>query len=405
MRKSVTAVEPFASRRRRLLEQFPMELCIVRGNAADGANPHLWYLTGIAEPDATLVLAADPIRIGRGWRHPGPDYLRGREVRQLLFLPESSPFAEVWGEGATATAGSIEPQALGVDAILPAGLLAETLSPVLARTERVGLVRGHRARLDGPDDPDTLFARTLRERFIGLEPFDATHAVSEMRRVKESEEIAAMRRAVAATAEGLRRVFARIAPGVREAELEGELTRAYREAGGGHAFDPIVAAGANAVKLHYTANDGTLAAGDLVLIDTGAQIDGYCADVSRTYPVDGEFTARQRELYDRVHATLVDATAACVSGADLGSVHAGAWETLDSERFVHGIGHYLGAETHDVGDVEAPFEPGVVVTVEPGLYLRDEGIGIRLEDDVLVGAAGPERLTEAIPVAADAVER
>ena len=317
--------EPFAARRRRLFESFPMELCIVRGEGQAGVNPYLTYLTGIEERGATLVLAAEPMRIGTGWRYPGPDYVRGQQVRQLLFLPEPSAFAEVWGEGATATHDSVEASALGVDAILPASRFADTLSPILAKSERVGLVRGWRPTLAGGDDPDTQFARTLRERFIGLEPFDASPAVAEMRRVKASEEIAAMRRAVAVTAEALRRVVAKIAPGVREAELEGEITRAYREAGATHAFDPIVASGRNALKLHYTDNDGLLESGDLLLIDTGARIDGYCADVSRTYPVDGSFTPRQRELYELVHATLRDATERCVAGNTLGELHAGAW--------------------------------------------------------------------------------
>ena len=176
----------------------------------------------------------------------------------------------------------------------------------------------------------------------------------------------------------------------------------------GHAFDPIVGAGAHALQLHYVANSGTVAAGDLVLIDTGAQVDGYCADVTRVFPADGRFTPRQREVYEAVLRAERKAIARCSPQVTLGQIHRTAWNSIETDgfadHFLHGTSHHLGLETHDVGDVHAVLQPGAVITVEPGVYLQDESIGVRIEDDVHVTADGREVLTERIPADAEAVE-
>jgi Xaa-Pro aminopeptidase len=146
-----------------------------------------------------------------------------------------------------------------------------------------------------------------------------------------------------------------------------------------------------------------------VLVDTGALLDGYRADITRTLPVSGRFSPRQRQVYDAVLAAEEAAIAACRPGATLGEVHAVAHASIDragfGPAFIHGIGHHLGLETHDVGDVHRPLAPGAVVTIEPGVYLEDEGLGIRIEDDVLVTDAGPIVLSQSIPRDGAAVER
>ena len=191
--------------------------------------------------------------------------------------------------------------------------------------------------------------------------------------------------------------------------MEAEIVRTYRAHGGTHAFEPIVAGGPHALQLHYTENAGLLEAGHLVLIDTGVSIDGYGADITRTYPVDGRFGERQREVYDAVLASEEAAIAACKPGALMADIHTRAYEVLDQRglghSFIHGIGHHLGIETHDVGDVHRPLDPGAVITIEPGAYLGDEGIGIRIEDDVLVEAQGSRVLSRAIPRRADEIEQ
>ncbi len=411
MMRSAPRREPYASRRRELMERLHDGAIVVRGEAAGGPSPDLFYLTGVADASAILLLVprGAPVRLAPA--DPGPDYLRGREVRQALFLPPSDPVKRAWGEEPDAVADgdrALDPEELDYDAVFPLARFPAVATQVLGRVERVRVARGHAAALGGEDDPDTRFARTLRDRFLHLVVDDATAALHEMRRLKSAEEVAAIRRAGEVVDEALRRLLARMEPGVREAELEAELTRVYRARGGGHAFDPIVASGANALQLHYTKSSGTLREGDLLLVDTGAQVDGYCADVSRTYPVGGRFGDRQRELYDAVLRAQRATLERCAPGALLADLHEAAWRSLDRDglgaEFPHGIGHHLGLETHDVGDGRKPLAAGAVITVEPGVYLAGEGVGIRIEDDVHVVDGGCELLTDRIAREADAVE-
>lgn len=399
----------YAERRRRLMDDTRADLVIVRGSGADGPNPNLYYLTGIAETRAALVLAPDGMRFGTGARYPGRGYVHGRRVSQILFLPEVDPLAARWGEAGSATVASVSAEDAGVDLVLPIGELEATLGQSLRAARLVSCVRGHVPSLGGPEDPDSALVARIRSRFLGVEVEDGTPRVAAMRAAKDEDEIAAIRRAGEVTAEALADVMRFVRPGQREHEVEARIAATYRRRGATHAFDPIVGCGDNALKLHYGDNDGPVDAGALLLIDTGARLDGYCADVTRTLPVDGRFTPRQREVYDVCLAALEAATAACRPGALLGDLHAIAWDVIDAaglaDAFVHGLGHHLGLEVHDAGDVHAPLEAGAVITIEPGIYLTDESIGIRIEDDVLITDDGPRVLTEAIPRRAEDVER
>jgi len=391
------------------MEQLPNGLILVRGAGAGGVNPNFFYLTGIAEPRAVLLLAPAGTRVVRGRAAPGPDYVRGQLYQQVLFLPPGDPLAARWGEDSAATLQSVSAEAAGVEAVFSIAEMPALLSRALGASARLYYVRAQEIALGGDEGPDAPFVAELRRRFFHLQIADGTPAVQEMRRLKDAEEIRGIERSVAVVGEALERALQLVRSGAREYEIEAEITRTYRANGGIHAFEPIVASGANACVLHYTENSGTLGAGELLLIDTGVSIDGYKADITRTYPVDGRFTTRQRELYEAVLAAHAEVVQGCRPGALLGDLHADAWQVLDargqSAAFVHGIGHHLGLETHDVGDVHRPLAPGAVVTVEPGVYLPDEKTGIRIEDDVLVTPDGPRVLSEAIPRSADAVER
>jgi Xaa-Pro aminopeptidase len=402
-------IHDYRGRRERLMAQVGPGLVLARGAAPGGApSPNLRWLTGLVEPKAVLALAQSGIRIDTGARHPGPDYVRGRLVRQLLFLPASDPLARRWGEDARATADA-DAALLGVDAVLPLDELDLVLGRALSSTERLHYVRTSPPAFGGPPDPDAQFVAALRERFFGLALSDATERVHEARRIKDAVEVAAIERAAAVTRLAFERARQAIRPGVMECELEAEIARVYRAARAVHAFEPIVAAGANALSLHYRDNSARLEPGDLVLIDSGASLDGYKADVTRTYPVDGSFTARQREVYDAVWRAEREAIALCRPGALLAEVHERAWRVLEdagfAAAFVHGTSHHLGLETHDVGDVHRPLAPGAVVTVEPGVYLPDERLGIRIEDDVLVTEGDPRVLTEAIAADPETIAR
>jgi Xaa-Pro aminopeptidase len=270
-------------------------------------------------------------------------------------------------------------------------------------------VRGSPPTLAGEDDEETAFLSRIRARFFGLTLRDVTPGVHALRRVKDAGEVQAIERAVALTRQALERVRECLGPGVHERELEAEITRIYRRGGATHAFEPIVACGVNAAYPHYRANAARLSPGQLVLIDTGATLAGYRSDVTRTFPLDGRFTPRQRQVYAAVLAAQRAAIARCRPGALLADLHAQAFESITAAgfgpHFIHGIGHHLGLETHDAGDVHAPLEEGCVITVEPGVYIPGEEIGVRIEDDVLVTADGPRVLTEAIPAAIEELER
>ncbi len=401
------ATPPAAARRARLLERFPDGLILVRGAAAGGVNPNFFYLTGLTESAGVLALSAGGLRISTGKDHPGPDYLSGRLVRQVLFLPPGDPVAARWGEDARATHEATHEEAIGVDAVLSTAELETRLSVWLQAVPQLGYVRAAPAAV-GADDPDTDFVSSIRDRFLNVALRDATPAVAELRSVKDDTELDAIERAAAVTAAGFESVLSSLRPGIMEHELDAELAAAYRAAGAGYAFGPIVGAGANALKLHYRDNDGPIRAGDLVLVDSGARLDGYCADVTRTFPADGTFNARQRELYEAVLAAEKAAIAAVRTGVTLGELHAVAWNVIDraghGDAFIHGIGHHLGIETHDAGDIHRPLREGAVITIEPGIYLPEEQTGIRIEDDVLVTTEGARVLTEAIPKTVDAIE-
>jgi Xaa-Pro aminopeptidase len=396
-------------RREALMAQLGDGLILVRGAARGGVNPNFLYLTGLAEPRGTLLLAPGGTRIGVGPSHPGPDYVRGRMARQLLFLPAPDPLAARWGEDSAATLESVGAAAAGVDAVLAASELETVLARALQPGAVLNYVRGAAPSFAGEADEDVRFVSRVRERFFGATVCDATPAVHELRRSKDASEVGAIERAAELTREALERVMGFVRPGLAEHELEAEITRVYRAKGGRHAFDPIVAAGRNAVSLHYHANSARIEAGQLLVIDTGAALDHYRCDVTRTLPASGRFDARQREIYETVLRAERAAIALCRPGALIADIHARAYETIAAagfgECFIHGTSHHLGLETHDAGDVHRPLVEGAVITVEPGIYLPAEATGVRIEDDVLVTSGAPRVLTEAIPVTIEDIER
>lgn len=400
--------QPYLDRRGILMERLQKGLILVPGRSGGGVNPDFVYLTGLAEPRGALLLAPGGTRIGTGRLHPGPDYVRGCMAQQVLFLPHSDPLASQWGEDSAATLESVTAEGLGVDAVIGSAELNTALSQALATASLLFYVRGAAPSLDGDDDADARFVARLRRRFLGLEVRDGSRDVHEMRRLKDAEEVAAIEAAVAVTAEALDRVLGMLEPGMGESRIEGEITRVYRAAGASHAFEPIVGAGRNALSLHYKENSGSVGSDDLLLIDTGASVRGYCADISRTYPAARRFSDRQREVYEVVLRAEKAAIAAARPGVLMGDLHAVAWGVIDdaglAEHFVHGLGHHLGLETHDVGDVHRPLKPGAVITVEPGVYIADEGIGVRIEDDVLITEEGCRVLSDQIPREPDEIE-
>ena len=250
----------------------------------------------------------------------------------------------------------------------------------------------------------------------------------QLRVVKSDAEIELMRKAVALTERGFRRVLQFVKPGVNEKEIEAELAHEFIRGGGGFAYAPIIASGANACVLHYLQNDQRCKKAELLLLDVGASHANYQSDLTRTIPISGRFSKRQRQIYNTVLRVLREAMRGATAGklpkmwqkeaeasmekelVDLGLLKMAEVRKQDPDKpavkkyFMHGIGHPLGLDVHDVGDMNQPMQPGWVLTVEPGIYIREEGVAVRLENDIVVTENAPIDLMESIPIEADEIE-
>ncbi len=373
--------------------------------------PDFFYLTGVELPNAVLVL------------RPTDDF-------EALFLPPRDEDVERW-TGPKWGPGEEAARALGFDAVLP------TTPSEIVLDARIRPVPGLEGRLHGwLSKPEAVlwtplsivsvaaelpathrFIARLRDRLPTFAVRDVGGLVDRMRMVKVAGEIDLMRRAVAASIEGQRRAARAIRPGVGESVIDGVVYSAFREAGAeGLAFPSIVGSGINATTLHYDQNVDVCSAGELVVVDIGARYGYYCGDLTRTYPVDGKFTERQRSIYDVVLKAHDRAAAAIRPGVTVFELRKIAYQVMEASGlrdshgeslgryFIHGLGHGLGLEAHDPHGDEMPLEPGMVITNEPGIYLPDEALGVRIENDFLVTADGCENLSADLPTSADDIE-
>lgn len=387
------------------------------------------YLTGFSEPDSVLVL-----RPGQLKSRPGSDEQR---PEQLLFLRPADPERSRWDGPRLGLEHALS--ALEVDQALPIDALDDHLPQWLAESAQVYALMGRDAAFEHRITEWQTAAEALRPRGAAerraLEPL-----LHEQRLIKSAAELKTMRRAAAISAQAMMQAMRRCRPGANERDAHAELVHVYHQHGACAAYQPIVAGGRNALILHYIANNAPLPDEGLVLIDAGCEVEGYAADITRTVPVSGRFSGPQRALYDLVLAAHHRAIDCIQAGApynafhdaavrtltegliDLGLLHGSVDDNLEHEHYrrfyMHKTGHWLGLDVHDVGDYKIDdqwrvLEPNMVLTVEPGLYIGDEpdipeafrNIGIRLEDDIRVGNAGPENLTAAVPIEAEDIEQ
>lgn len=386
-----------------------------------------YYLTGFTEAQALLVLA--------------PGRAHGEEI---LFCAERDPQAERWdGERMGPERAS---QMLGVDDAFPYADMEDILPGLLEGRDRIYINLGEYPEFDGRL---LGWVADIRKREAGgAQPpgefMELKHLLHEQRLYKSAQEIKLMRKAAGITADAHIRAMGAVRPGMKESQLEAELTYEFMKQGASTAAYPsIVGGGNNACVMHYTANDATLKKQDLVLIDAGCEYDHYAADVTRTFPVGGKFSAAQRAIYDIVLQANLNAIAECRPGNHFNAPHEAALRTMveglvelgllhgevdallqehDEVRDFcpHKTSHWLGIDVHDVGDQRIDdewreLEPGMVLTIEPGIYIphndttehlpaRYRGIGVRVEDDVLITKNGCEVLSAAAPKQADAIE-
>lgn len=392
------SIAEYAARRERVLAALNGAAGVVF--AGDGHAPllgkwrpnnHFYWLTGIDnEPGAAVVF--DPSA-------PDP------EKRITLLLRPLNPEADVW-DGFREPLGAALKSHYGFTSVGRIGGLAGSLTSAARRTKRLACLHPF-ATYPAAVSSDLAAFRQVSERVLGVSVEDQTLLLPRLRAAKSPAELALMRRAVAATVDGYAAALAATRPGGSEEEVADALTTAFKAHGGVHAYNPIVGSGRNATVFHYMDNNGPLNAGELLLIDAGAAIGGYAADVTRTFPVSGTFTPEQRDLYNLVLEAMEAAIAVLKPGVQMWEADKAARQVFAKaghpDAYPYSVGHGLGLDVHEAVD-ESGLTEGTVVTIEPGVYFADKGIGIRIEDDLLITATGCENLTAAIPKTVEALE-
>ncbi len=430
-----------AERRERLLRTMqPSDVAVVmsadvrnRQNDVDyeyRQNSNLLYLTGFPHPHAVLVLCASGIPIGSGTH------------REVLFVKPRNAEREQWSG---VMAGPEEAMSVfGIDTAAALSELVPTLERLLADERGQDAEAVSRTlyvdswptkKLDMPllgrnFYLDTETKRDLREHFPNIDIRTPIPGLSAMREIKDTTELRLMRKAINITMAGHRTAMQGCEAGMSEYQIEALMEYAFRYLGAEDVGYPsIVGSSYNACILHYTTNRREMSTGDLILADCGAEYHGYTADVTRTFPMDGEFTEDQRTIYRVVLEAQDSGIAACTAGAPFSRPHLAAQRVIarrlaelgiidhaDSadqvkRYFMHGTSHYLGLDVHDAG-TRGPLQPNTVITVEPGIYIPEGSpcdprwwnIGVRIEDDILVTSGAPENLSGALARTAEAVE-
>lgn len=401
--------EEYQSRRSALRSACPNAIILLRGSAEDEVvnparyrqNSNFLYFTGVETPGAFLVLLPPDLHASIGIRGASPD------VREILFLPARNATVETW-TGPKLGPGEDTEAATGIHKTADVSSLNGALLAWLRHNPSLytAVPFGENARFTR----EFRLIRNLQDLAPSIKIKDATNAIGGLRMVKSQAEIDRIVQAIEITQAGHRaaREVVEAGAGSLEYEAEAAVLGAFRSHGAGLAFGCIVGGGANATVLHYEDNNAVLNEGDLVVVDIGAKVGGYCGDLTRTYAVGGVRSERQAEIYNLVlqalertvsdfkHGetlqNLTDRCKAFFKSSPLRSLDAtGAEQTMDV-FMPHGLSHHLGLDVHDVGDREIPLAPGHVITVEPGIYLPSEKIGIRIEDDYLVTADGLVRL-------------
>ena len=388
-------------------------------------DPNFYYLTGFEEPESVCVIAPD---------HPKSEY--------ILFVRPKDKQAEIWNGKRVGVKDARK--RYGADKVYPIEKFSEKIGKYLQGAERLYYTLGSN------EDVDTeilaLFTQSVKSRIRSGKGFDTlvdpSPILSELRLIKNETELQRIRMATEITVAGHAAAMKAVRPGMYEYDLEALVESTFRMNGaGGPAFPTIVASGGNATILHYTTNDRQIEDETLVLIDAGAEYGRYCGDVTRTFPANGTFTAAQSAIYQLVleaHDAIIDGIRPGVSIDEphqksielltesmlsLGLLKGKAEKLIEKEKYrqfyMYRIGHMLGLDVHDVNCVREPdgefktFQPGMVMTIEPGLYVADDtknvppaylGIGIRIEDDILVTESGCEVLTDGVPKEIDEIE-
>lgn len=399
MTKPFIPTAEYAARRQTLLSELGGAAAVVF--AGDGHAPlkgrwfpdrNFYYLTGIADEPGAAVLfdpsAEDP------------------KKQITLFLRPVNPEVDRW-DGYRDEISTHLKASTGFSHIMRNGSLAAVLTQAARRTKRLACLHAF-TTYPAPVSPDLAAFRQVAERVLGVTIDDRTQLLPTLRAGKSEAEIACMEMAIAGTTEGYANVLKMLAPGMNEADVDAALAAGFRAKGAPEAaYNSIVGGGIRGTVLHYMANNNELVDGELVVIDAGASYENYASDVTRTFPINGTFTERQAEIYDVVLRSLDAGIAAATAGVTNGHIDRVCRAVIEDagfgDYFPHGAGHPLGLDVHEAGP-DGPLLPGMVITIEPGIYIAAENLGIRIEDDILITESGGINLTGHIPRTREQIE-
>lgn len=356
-------------------------VAVAAGADVDGRyqpDPLFHWLTGVSTPDVVLLLEIQD----------------GAVARERLYLPEKDAFFERWN-GWRPAPGPESVERFGIAETAPLGDWSGDLTALVEADPDL------RPHVLGDALTEVLAARDVTQR-------SAARLIRRVAAVRTPAELAAIGAAVDMTQQALAEGFRQVRPGNWEYQAEAAIEGGYRGRGAvGPSFPSIVGSGPNSCYLHYRANERQFQAGDLVVMDVGARYEGYCADVTRTVPVSDDFTPRQREVYQAVWDASLAGAATLKPGATMGDAHRAAKAVLDErgfgEYFLHSVGHGLGLLVHDDPGGRMPLAPGMVVTIEPGVYIAEEALGVRIENDWVITADGAVCISDELPSDPDAL--
>ncbi len=409
----------FRERRKRLMEQLKDGPIVLVGAYEEDFGEvgrfrqknDIMYLTGVQTPGAYLILVPQGL-------------IADKPAQEILFIPSRNPAQEQW-TGVQVGPGPEAEQKFGITEVAGSDKFQQRLREILSAVSRKAGQSSPRLYTIIPSGRaayltrERYFVDSLRRLSPEARIEDLSPHLAEMRKIKSPAEVQLIQKAVDITGEAHRDTARAIRPGAYEYEVQGALEYAFTRNGAERpGFPSIVGSGIYSTILHYNENRKKIEAGDTVVVDIGAEYSYYSADITRTYPASGKFTPRQREIYQLV----LDAQRACeksfkpgqMSMNQLGEValevmrksplRDKAGNTLD-RYFIHGLGHWLGMDVHDVGSYNGPMPPGSVITIEPGIYIPEERLGVRIEDDYLVTDSGLVKLSGKIPSDPDAIEQ
>ncbi len=390
----------------------------VQPTNADGTmkfrqNNDLFYLSGVDQEETILVLFPDS---------PDPDH------REVLFVRETNEHIAVW-EGEKLTKAEAT-KVSGIKKVYWTHQFKQVFFGLIVEAQNVYVNTNEHVRsVIEVETRDARFIKWCRETYPAHNYVRSAPIMHELRAIKSDAEVLLIRKACDLTEKGFRRTLGFVKPGVWEYEIEAEIAHEFIRAGAGFAgYEPIIASGANSCVLHYNINDKQCMDGDVLLMDFAAGYANYQSDLTRTIPVNGKFTARQKDVYNAVLRVMRFAMSRLVVGNTIVEYHKEVGAAMEEELvklklisaddiakqdaawpaykkyFMHGTSHYLGLDVHDVGSRYRKFEEGMVFTCEPGIYIPDEKIGVRIENDILLTKKGPVDLMPDIPIEADEIE-